>query len=78
MSKIELENRLREQAEELGLRLHSDDNGRYWLFDPDADRQADDPPWPFAGRPAHHFRWSGTDLDGIEEFLISLRDEERR
>jgi hypothetical protein len=74
------ETRLRRMAERQGLALRKSrrrdplakDYGLYWVVDPDAG-QAIDPEWPFPGpgRPAHHFPWSGAEIDEVEEFLTT-------
>ena len=68
------EKRIRSLCEQHGLELRAardPEDERYWVVDPDADRQRDDPEWAFPGegRPAHHFPWKGGDLADVEDYL---------
>lgn len=75
------ENRLRRMADRQGFYLKKSarrdplatDYGLYWVMNPDMDNVT----WPHddVGGPAPHFPWSGTDLDGVEEYLKTGRVE---
>jgi hypothetical protein len=81
------EQRLRRMAERQGLALvksrrrdpFAKDYGLYWLVDPMTEAHSgaeQEAALRLGGHPAYRFPWSGTDLDGIEEFLTT-RPEDR-
>jgi hypothetical protein len=71
------ETRLRRMAKRQGLALFksrrrdplASDYGLWWIADPEATRGANDPEWPFPGRPAFHAPHRPVGLEEVEDFL---------